>query len=154
MIQKLAFVDHSFHQKSTATFFLMDLLRQAYDVDIFWDESWLHGPRADLKAIAEGGYDVVLLFQLIDRYTPEEIVRCGFRNETGSRDNGQKSIAERDMVATGDNHPAGRKRDRQTLHAGPAGSRPDHAAEQGLEQAGPCLCHSLAAISRPAACGW
>lgn len=50
--------------------------------------------------------------------------------------------------------PQDPKRDRQTLHAGPAGSRPDHAAEQGLEQVGPCLCHSLAAISRPAACGW
>ncbi len=80
MIGKLAFVDHSFHRKSTATFFLMDLLRRAYEVDVFWDESWAHGPRADLQVIAKGGYDVVLFFQLIDRYSPDEIRHCGFRN--------------------------------------------------------------------------
>ena len=80
MTRKLAFVDHSFHRKSTATCFLMELLRRVYHVDVYWDESWLHGPRADLQSIAGGGYDVILFFQLIDRYSPAEIRRTGCRN--------------------------------------------------------------------------
>ncbi|OIS90809.1 hypothetical protein BLA27_24700 [Brucella cytisi] len=41
------------------------------------------------------------------------------RNETERSENGTKSIIERGMVAAGDNHPAGRKGDRQTLYSGP-----------------------------------
>jgi len=53
--RRLAFIDHSLHQKSPATFFLMDLLRQHYEVEVFQDESWLNGTRLDPESIASGG---------------------------------------------------------------------------------------------------
>lgn len=77
---RIAFIDHSFHQKSTATFFLMDMLRQEYDVEIFWDESWWNGPRADISGLADRGFDTLILFQLIDRYSPAELKNSGCRN--------------------------------------------------------------------------
>lgn len=80
VLRRLAFIDHSFHQKSTATFFLMELLRQQYAVDIFWDESWLGGERINPEIIAAGNYDTVIFFQLIDKYTPENIRQCGCGN--------------------------------------------------------------------------
>ncbi|MGC2063331.1 MAG: glycosyltransferase [Thermodesulfovibrionales bacterium] len=80
MSRRLAFIDHSFHQKSTATFFLMELLRQYYQVEIFWDESWIGGDRIDPKVIAAGDFDAIIFFQLIDKYTPEDIRRCRCKN--------------------------------------------------------------------------
>jgi hypothetical protein len=40
--------------------------------------------------------------RLSDTHFP---VRCTLRNETGRSENGAKSITERGMVATGDDHP-------------------------------------------------
>lgn len=80
MRRKVAFVDHSFHQKSTATFFLMNLLREENDVEILWDESWRNGPRADIAQLGANGFDTLILFQLINKYSPAELKACGCRN--------------------------------------------------------------------------
>jgi len=80
MKKRLAFIDHSFHQKTTATFFLMDMLREHCEVEIFWDESWLNGPRVDIGKLGQMGFDTIILFQLIDKYTPVELKNCGCRN--------------------------------------------------------------------------
>ena len=76
-MEKLAFIDHSFHKKSTATKFLIDLLRKKYAVDIYWDESWMKKPGIDLSSLSIKKYDVIILFQLID-YTIKELksTRC------------------------------------------------------------------------------
>lgn len=78
--KRIAFVDHSFHQKSTATFFLMDMLREEYEVEVCWDESWRNGPRADISGLGSRGFDTLILFQLIDRYSPAELKGSGCRN--------------------------------------------------------------------------
>ncbi len=80
MRKKVAFIDHSFHQKSTATFFLMDMLREEHDVEIFWDESWRNGRRVDISRLGLRGFDTLILFQLIDRYSPAELKHSGCRN--------------------------------------------------------------------------
>lgn len=80
MKKRVAFIDHSFHQKSTATFFLMDMLRRDHDVEIFWDESWRNGPRADISRLGKMGFDTLILFQLIDKYSPAELKSSGCRN--------------------------------------------------------------------------
>jgi len=72
-MKKLAFLDHSFHIKSTATRFLINILIKYYDVEIFWDESCGNGPRADLDKIAAIKFDTLILFQQLDSYTIDEL---------------------------------------------------------------------------------
>lgn len=70
--KKLALVDHSFHQTSNATSFLIDLLETHFEVKIFWDEAWQGKDRINLKEIADQGYDNIVLFQEMG-YTEEEL---------------------------------------------------------------------------------
>lgn len=63
--EKLAFIDHSFHQKSRATAFLVDLLEKEYHVTVFWDRSWQRKPRVDLNKIVETGFRTVVFFQIV-----------------------------------------------------------------------------------------
>ena len=63
---KLAFIDHSFHQKSTATKFLIELFKKCFHVDVFWDDSWSGGTRVDISELNENSYNVVLFFQMLD----------------------------------------------------------------------------------------
>jgi glycosyltransferase involved in cell wall biosynthesis len=72
-MKKLAFLDHSFHIKSTATHFLINILKKYYEVEIFWDESCDNGPRADLDKIATIKFDTLILFQQLDSYTIDEL---------------------------------------------------------------------------------
>jgi glycosyltransferase involved in cell wall biosynthesis len=72
-MKKLAYIDHSFHTRSKSTFFFIDLLREEYEVDVFWDEAWNGGPRVDLEEIKQGRFDAVVLFQQHGFYTPEEL---------------------------------------------------------------------------------
>lgn len=72
MNPKLAFIDHSFHRKTMASSFLIDLLGKKYDVEICWDESWNHGQQIDLKTISAAGFDAVVFFQVY-RYPAKEL---------------------------------------------------------------------------------
>jgi glycosyltransferase involved in cell wall biosynthesis len=58
----------------------MDMLRQESDVEIFWDESWRNGPRVNISRLGERGFDTLVLFQLIDRYTAAELKGSGCKN--------------------------------------------------------------------------
>ena len=72
MKQKLAFIDHSFHQKTRASSFLIDILKKEYEVEFFWDESWNRGSGVDLEKIVMNGYDPIVLFQVF-RFTKNEV---------------------------------------------------------------------------------
>lgn len=76
---KLAFIDHSFHRKSNATFFLIRLLEKHYDVDIFWDESWNGGSNVNLKSISRQPYDTILFFQQT-QYSEKELRQIAGKN--------------------------------------------------------------------------
>jgi hypothetical protein len=78
-MEKLAFIDHSFHIKSTATKFLIDLLKKKYTVDIYWDESWMKKPGIDLSSLSLKKYDTIILFQLIN-YRIRELKATGCKN--------------------------------------------------------------------------
>lgn len=69
---KLAFIDHSFHQKTNASSFLVEILKNEYEVELFWDESWNKGARVDLKKIAADGFNPIIFFQIF-QYPEEEI---------------------------------------------------------------------------------
>jgi glycosyltransferase involved in cell wall biosynthesis len=62
----LAYIDHSYHRKTNSNAFLLDALRQRYEVSIVWDESWLpSGPRLSVEHINALQPDVVLFFQTL-----------------------------------------------------------------------------------------
>jgi len=72
-VKKLAFIDHSFKQQSLSSAFLVDRLKENYEVKIFWDESCDGGSRVDLQLICEGTFDILILFQQISYYTIKEL---------------------------------------------------------------------------------
>jgi hypothetical protein len=78
-MEKLAFIDHAYHIKSTATKFLTNLLKKKYMVDIYWDESYIKKPKVDLSSLSEKKYDVIILFQMIN-YTARELKAAGCKN--------------------------------------------------------------------------
>lgn len=64
MKQKLAFIDHSYHQKTRASSFLIDILKKEYEVEFFRDESWNKGTPVSLETISKNGFDPIVLFQV------------------------------------------------------------------------------------------
>ena len=65
MKKKLALVDHSYHRKTNATSFLIELLKKYFQVKIIWDETWKGGEPTDLGQLVEQGYETIILFQQI-----------------------------------------------------------------------------------------
>lgn len=59
---RVAYVDHSFHEKTRSTSFLVDVMRRhGLTVDYFWDNSWQGGAPVAWKDVRS--YDVVIMFQ-------------------------------------------------------------------------------------------
>ena len=60
--KKIVYIGHSYHNKTKSTEFLIDFLRQYYDVSLILDESWHGRPFPDLSFIDES-YLGVIFFQ-------------------------------------------------------------------------------------------
>jgi len=71
-LKSIAFVDHSFHIKSRATAFLIQLLKRKYNVDLFWDESWSGKERTDIRKLSQKKYHAIILFQILG-FSAEEL---------------------------------------------------------------------------------
>ena len=64
----IAYVDHSFHQKSSSSAFLPEILRRhGHSVDIFWDHGWERGEEVPLSKLAD--YDAIILFQITGSFS-------------------------------------------------------------------------------------
>lgn len=68
--KKIVYIGHSYHNKTKSTEFLIEYLKQLYDVKVILDESWLGKPAPDLSFIDES-YLGVIFFQLLP---PKEIL--------------------------------------------------------------------------------
>jgi glycosyltransferase involved in cell wall biosynthesis len=62
--KKVVFVDHSGHSKTKSTEFILDYLKEFYDVKIVFDDSWIGKPFPDLSFIDES-YLCVIFLQLV-----------------------------------------------------------------------------------------
>lgn len=62
--KKLVYIGHSYHNKTKSTVFLIDYLKEFFDVEVISDESWNGGPAPDLSFIDEN-YIGVIFFQLL-----------------------------------------------------------------------------------------
>jgi FkbM family methyltransferase len=68
--KKIVYVSHSYHHKTKSTTFLIDYLKEFFDVEVVLDESWLGKSFPDLSFVDES-YLGIIFFQLLP---PKEIV--------------------------------------------------------------------------------
>jgi glycosyltransferase involved in cell wall biosynthesis len=68
--KKIVYIGHSYHNKTKSTTFLIDYLKEFYDVKVVLDESWLGKPFPDLSFV-DDSYLAVIFFQLLP---PIEII--------------------------------------------------------------------------------
>ena len=62
--KKLVFVGHSFHKKTKSSLFFLDYLKQFFEVQIIWDESWRGENFADLSFV-DNSYLCVIFWQSV-----------------------------------------------------------------------------------------
>src|SRR3990172_8413704 len=59
--KKIIFVAHSYHKKTQSIKFILDYLKQYFDLKIIYDNSWRAEPFADLSAIKQDHLGVIFL---------------------------------------------------------------------------------------------
>lgn len=62
--KKIVYIGHSYHNKTRSTSFLLDYLREFYEVEIILDRSWLGESFPDLSFIDESYFAVIFFQQL------------------------------------------------------------------------------------------
>jgi hypothetical protein len=61
---RIAFFDHSYHQKTrTSDFFRREFLSN-HVVDEWWDDQWRGGTRVDAREVMRGDYDLIVVWQV------------------------------------------------------------------------------------------
>jgi glycosyltransferase involved in cell wall biosynthesis len=63
-LSKVAFVGHSFHEKTGSTLFFIDLLKKHFDVEVILNDSWATGTLPKVEHL-DDSYETVVLFQLV-----------------------------------------------------------------------------------------
>ena len=71
-MEKIAFIDHSYHKKTKSSEFFIAVLQKKYIVEVIWDESWNSGEPLDLSRIDETYY-AVIFWQNIYPYALNEV---------------------------------------------------------------------------------
>ena len=75
---RVAFVDHSFHQKTQSSRFFLELISAHWTVDVILDHSWDRGTRRPPPAPFEPeDYDIVIIYQAHEFF---ERLKHGHRN--------------------------------------------------------------------------
>lgn len=61
----IAFLGHSYHQRTDSSRFMQDILREAFGaMDCFFDESWSGGAALDIRGILDRGYSAIHVWQM------------------------------------------------------------------------------------------
>lgn len=61
---KILYIGHSYHEKTGSTKFLIDLLKENFEVDVVGNESWRGGGTPDYSSI-DNSYRAVIFFQIL-----------------------------------------------------------------------------------------
>lgn len=74
-IRKIAYIGHSYHSKTKSTGFLIDILKEFFEVEVMLDYSWNGGPAPRLELIDET-YFAVVFFQKIPDAEIVKTIKC------------------------------------------------------------------------------
>jgi len=74
---QIAYVDHSFHQRTKSTQFFLEALQRMFSVDVYWDNSWEAEEAFDLEKLNSQNYDLIFFFQVL--YSPDLLARLNCR---------------------------------------------------------------------------
>lgn len=74
--RKLAFIDHSYRQKTHANEFLRKLLSRRFDLDNFWDHCWQGGKGLVLDDLNKRNFEKIIFFQSLPRAETLKKLRC------------------------------------------------------------------------------
>ncbi len=75
-MKKLAYIGHSYHQKTRSTAFFIDILKENYEVEVISDSSWNGGLEPDFKEIGNKKFDVIILFQMMYSIRKIRLLNC------------------------------------------------------------------------------
>lgn len=75
---RMAYIDHSFHQKTQSTQFFLAFLRRSFAVDDYWDEAWSGGRTVDPYILNQRQYRLIVFFQVL--YPPEILRQLDCQN--------------------------------------------------------------------------
>ncbi len=75
---RIAFIDHSYHQKTRSTDFFVREVLAGHEVDRFWDESWRGDRSFDPAPVLAGRYDRIIVWQV--EQPVERLLRRGASN--------------------------------------------------------------------------
>lgn len=71
---KIAYCDHSYHQKTRSTLFLPNLLEsKGHSVDYYWDSGWEGGSHVQFSRLE--AYDAIVIFQAIPHGLPDCVAK-------------------------------------------------------------------------------
>ena len=73
---KIAFIGHSFHQKTKSTQFFIDILKEHYDVDFYWTLPSLYQAELPTFGINATDYKALLFFQILPTEEELKSFRC------------------------------------------------------------------------------
>lgn len=61
---KIAFIDHSFHKKTKSSNFFLDLLKDKYTIDIYYDTKWQDKKVFDFDSLNNEEYHAIIFWQI------------------------------------------------------------------------------------------
>lgn len=61
---KILFIGHSYHKKTSSNFFFIEFLRQFFDVEIHYDDSWKNGPQVNKEIFFKEKYHCIIFYQI------------------------------------------------------------------------------------------
>jgi hypothetical protein len=62
--KKIAFIDHSFHKKTKSSNFFVDLLRDKYTIEIYYDTKWEDKKVFDFDSLNNEEYHAIIFWQI------------------------------------------------------------------------------------------
>lgn len=62
--KKLFFIAHGYHKKTRSHQFMLNYLSESYEIDVYYDETWIGGVEVDFSVI-DSDYDAVIFWQFI-----------------------------------------------------------------------------------------
>jgi len=61
---KILFIGHGYHQKTLSNSFLLDILKESFDVDVYYDETWQKGPEVNEEIFFKKEYSQIIFYQI------------------------------------------------------------------------------------------